>query len=68
MLPRTTALLNTVLALCASTVTTFGLTFVLLDGKFGTVAIQNATLAGGVAIGTTANVIGPFVCILAILS
>merc|ERR1711988_1196375 len=57
---QTTALINTVLALCASTVVTFGLTPLLMDGKIGTVPIQNATLAGGVSIGATANMVGPY--------
>jgi len=57
---QTTALINTVLALLASTVVTFGLTPLLMDGKIGTVPIQNATLAGGVSIGATANLVGPF--------
>ncbi|CAJ1410468.1 unnamed protein product [Effrenium voratum] len=54
------AMVNTVLALLTSTVTTFGVTQILEDGKIGTQAIQNATLAGGVIIGATACVIGPF--------
>jgi len=57
---QTTALINTVLALLASTVVTFGLTPLLMEGKIGTVPIQNATLAGGVSIGATANLVGPF--------
>merc|ERR1719450_772452 len=57
---QTTALINTVLALLASTVASCGLTPILMKGKIGTVPIQNATLAGGVSIGATANVVGPF--------
>jgi len=57
---QTQALLNTVLALLASTVCAFGLTPLLTGGKITTVPIQNATLAGGVAIGATANLISPF--------
>lgn len=57
---QTRALINTVLALLASTVMTFGVTFILEDGKLSTVPIQNATLAGGVSIGATANLVGPF--------
>eukprot|EP00933_Yihiella_yeosuensis_P068685 TRINITY_DN745_c0_g1_i5.p1 TRINITY_DN745_c0_g1~~TRINITY_DN745_c0_g1_i5.p1 ORF type:complete len:405 (-),score=109.86 TRINITY_DN745_c0_g1_i5:286-1500(-) len=57
---QTQALINTVLALLASTVSTFALTPLLEGGKITTVPIQNATLAGGVSIGATANLIGPF--------
>lgn len=54
------ALLNTVIALLASTVTTFGLLPMLCGGRLGPVPIQNATLAGGVSIGATANIaMGP---------
>merc|ERR1712048_446562 len=57
---QTTALINTVLALLASTVATFALTPMMEGGKITTVPIQNATLAGGVSIGATANLVGPF--------
>jgi len=52
---QTTALINTVLALVASTIITFALTPILSEGRLATVPVQNATLAGGVAIGATAN-------------
>jgi len=60
---QTAALINTVLALLSSSVVTFALAPLLNQnspGKIGTVPIQNATLAGGVSIGATANVVGPF--------
>eukprot|EP00931_Biecheleriopsis_adriatica_P018941 TRINITY_DN13066_c1_g2_i3.p1 TRINITY_DN13066_c1_g2~~TRINITY_DN13066_c1_g2_i3.p1 ORF type:complete len:454 (+),score=90.62 TRINITY_DN13066_c1_g2_i3:69-1430(+) len=54
------ALLNTVLALLASTVVTFGVMPMLSGNRLGTVPVQNATLAGGVSIGATANLsMGP---------
>eukprot|EP00930_Biecheleria_cincta_P097407 TRINITY_DN8911_c0_g1_i2.p1 TRINITY_DN8911_c0_g1~~TRINITY_DN8911_c0_g1_i2.p1 ORF type:complete len:422 (+),score=83.41 TRINITY_DN8911_c0_g1_i2:47-1267(+) len=57
---QTTALINTVIALLASSTITFGLTQIMEGGKLSTVPIQNATLAGGVSIGATANLVGPF--------
>eukprot|EP00931_Biecheleriopsis_adriatica_P018935 TRINITY_DN13066_c0_g3_i1.p1 TRINITY_DN13066_c0_g3~~TRINITY_DN13066_c0_g3_i1.p1 ORF type:complete len:430 (-),score=86.16 TRINITY_DN13066_c0_g3_i1:108-1328(-) len=54
------ALINTVVALLASTVTTFALMPLLSGSRMGTVPVQNATLAGGVSIGATANLaMGP---------
>eukprot|EP00933_Yihiella_yeosuensis_P070285 TRINITY_DN7803_c0_g1_i1.p1 TRINITY_DN7803_c0_g1~~TRINITY_DN7803_c0_g1_i1.p1 ORF type:complete len:445 (-),score=67.91 TRINITY_DN7803_c0_g1_i1:395-1729(-) len=54
------ALLNTVIALLASTVVTFGLMPMICVSRLGTVPVQNATLAGGVTIGATANLsMGP---------
>eukprot|EP00933_Yihiella_yeosuensis_P003767 TRINITY_DN10703_c0_g1_i1.p1 TRINITY_DN10703_c0_g1~~TRINITY_DN10703_c0_g1_i1.p1 ORF type:complete len:447 (+),score=94.83 TRINITY_DN10703_c0_g1_i1:74-1414(+) len=60
------ALLNTVLALLASTVVTFGLMPLIQGGwRLGTVPVQNATLAGGVSIGATANLpMGPGMAIM----
>lgn len=52
--------MNTVIALLASTVVTFAITPMMEKGKLSTVPIQNATLAGGVSIGATANLVGPF--------
>jgi len=57
---QTRALINTILALLASTVMTFAITPFLMHGKLDPVAMQNATLAGGVSIGATANLVGPF--------
>lgn len=48
------AVLNTVCSLCAATVVSFYASRVL-KGNFDAVDIQNATLAGGVAMGTACN-------------
>ena len=53
---RTRSVVNTYLSLCASCAVTFALSSLLSkDGKLTMAHVQNATLAGGVAIGTTCN-------------
>lgn len=51
------AIVNTVLALCGSAVSAFLVSHLARRGRLSTEDIQNATLAGGVAIGTSANFI-----------
>jgi ammonium transporter Rh len=56
---------NTILALLASTTMTFFLSHLLNHGKFDPVHIANSTLAGGVAIGSAGRLnIGPGMAIL----
>ncbi|KFZ52932.1 Ammonium transporter Rh type A, partial [Antrostomus carolinensis] len=59
------AIVNTYYSLAACTVVTFALSSLVDErGKFSMVLIQNATLAGGVAVGTCADLsIQPFVAI-----
>mmetsp|Transcript_15305 Transcript_15305/g.39389 ORF Transcript_15305/g.39389 Transcript_15305/m.39389 type:complete len:505 (-) Transcript_15305:39-1553(-) len=48
-------IINSVLALIGSAVGTFLMSYIKHGGKFSMEELQNATLAGGVAIGTSAN-------------
>ena len=60
------AVINTYLALAACTVSAFAASSITEEhGKLDMVHVQNATLAGGVAVGTTADMmIGPWGAIL----
>jgi ammonium transporter Rh len=51
------AVVNTLLALCSSTFVSFSLCRFFYEGKFRMVEVQNATLAGGVAIGAAADMV-----------
>lgn len=50
---------NTLLALCGATLATYILSLILRRGKPAIADIANASLAGGVAIGSTCNIISP---------
>jgi ammonium transporter Rh len=50
---------NTILALCGATLATFLLSSALRGGKTNIADIANAALAGGVAIGSTCNLVQP---------
>ncbi len=52
--------INTVLALCGATLCTY-LTSLLIRKKVAIADISNASLAGGVSIGATCNLVSPFV-------
>jgi len=57
--------INTTLALTGSVMTAFMTSILLRGGRFDMVDIQNATLAGGVAIGTSADLlVQPFAAII----
>jgi ammonium transporter Rh len=56
-MPQT--VVNTVLALCGATISTYFLSTYFHKGKTSMVDMANAALAGGVAIGSTCNVVSP---------
>ncbi|MEI6601917.1 MAG: ammonium transporter [Clostridia bacterium] len=51
---------NTVLALCGATLATYIVSTLLRKGKPAIADIANASLAGGVAIGATCNIVNPY--------
>jgi ammonium transporter Rh len=51
--------INTVLALCGSTLATYLVSTLLRKGRPSFADMANATLAGGVAVGATCNLLGP---------
>jgi ammonium transporter Rh len=56
-MPQT--VVNTVLALCGATLSTYFLSTYYHKGKTSMVDMANAALAGGVAIGSTCNIVSP---------
>merc|ERR1719502_2413196 len=54
---RNRAILNTMLSLAGSTLSSFMCSQLFRDGKFNMVDIQNATLSGGVSIGAIGNMV-----------
>jgi ammonium transporter Rh len=56
-MPQT--VVNTVLALCGATLSTYFLSSYFHKGKTSMVDMANAALAGGVAIGSTCNIVSP---------
>ena len=56
-MPQT--VVNTVLALCGATISTYALSTYFHKGKTSMVDMANAALAGGVAIGSTCNIVSP---------
>lgn len=51
--------INTILALCGATVITFIASSLYRKGKVAIADVANASLAGGVAVGATCNILGP---------
>ncbi len=56
-MPQT--IVNTLLALCGATLATYFLSALFHKGKASIVDMANAALAGGVAIGSVCNIVGP---------
>ncbi len=56
--------INTILALCGATLATFLFSTFLRKGKIAIADVANASLAGGVAIGATCNLVSPPVAFL----
>jgi len=50
-------IINTFLSICGSCIITFGCSFFFNKGKYSVIDVQNATLAGGVAVGCAADLV-----------